>query len=73
MLLDVLQEFVKKALVQFPSDGYWTALNDQAVNQPAGSQGTFMWGSDEWTTLCQYRRRATLGLARVVHMGRDIA
>jgi len=43
--------FIRKALVSHPSDGYWTALNDLPLNVmgtgATKGTGTFMWGSDE--------------------------
>ncbi|KAK7498431.1 hypothetical protein BaRGS_00010385, partial [Batillaria attramentaria] len=44
-------EFVKKGLLTYASDGYWTDLNDLPFNVPSSSgQGTgvFMWGNDEY-------------------------
>nr|KAG5707635.1 hypothetical protein BaRGS_031017 [Batillaria attramentaria] len=42
--------FVTQALKQYPSDAYWTALNDLPLNEPSNTPrgtGVFLWGNDE--------------------------
>ena len=39
---------MRKALISYPSDKYWTALNDLPLNQATPSKVSFMWGNDEF-------------------------